>query len=305
MSKSILGFALLIILGSLWGTGYSIARFAVTNGVSPFGYSFWQSLGPAIIIGLIALCSAKGGLKGSHITFYMVCGITGIAIPNTTMYFAAAHLPAGVLAMVVNIVPIFAYPFALALKLETFRWQRLLGIIIAMAGLMMLILPRTSLPPAMAPWVLLTLITPVSFAICTLYIARHRPDGLDAYTLAAGMLISSSILLTPIVLLTDNFYLFHLPLTASDWVILLEIILSSIGYLLLFYLIKLTGPVYYSLVDTVVVLTGLFWGYMIFGEHLNPYTSMALICILSALILMTHQQRVAMLKQPKSSEQQI
>lgn len=304
MTKPLLGFSLLIILGFLWGTGYSIARFAMTNGVTPFGYSFWQSLGPAIIIGLIAvLRRTPGGHKPSHITFYFICGLTGIAVPNTAMYFTAAHLPASVLAMVVNIVPIVAYPLALLLKLENFRWLRLLGIALAICGLMLLILPRASMPAVMVPWILFALITPFSFALCSIYIARYRPDELDTCTLAAGMLISSSILLTPMVFFTHHFYLFHLPLTTPDWVILLEIILSSMGYLLLFYLIKVAGPVYYSLVDTIVVLTGLFWGHMIFGEQLNQYTSMALLFILSALILVTQQQRMALSK-PNPSEQQ-
>ena len=42
-----------MLLGFLWGTAYTIARFVMTNGVNPLGYSFWLSLGPAILIGFI------------------------------------------------------------------------------------------------------------------------------------------------------------------------------------------------------------------------------------------------------------
>lgn len=47
--------ALLIILGIIWGSGYSLAKFAMTNGVSPLGYSLWQSLGPAVILAFFLL----------------------------------------------------------------------------------------------------------------------------------------------------------------------------------------------------------------------------------------------------------
>ena len=50
---------------------------------------------------------------------------------------------------------------------------------------------------------------------------------------------------------------------------------------------------FYSLVDTIVVLTGIFWGYMIFGEVLNRWTGMAVCLILIALLLVTRQQRQA------------
>src|SRR5437870_3124623 len=113
-SKILRNLTTLIALGVIWGTGYSIARFAMTNGVPPLGYSFWQSLGPAVIIGLIAFWSNKTvAFSAAKIRFYLICGLTGIAIPNTSMYFAASHLPASILAMLVNTVPIIAYPMAL------------------------------------------------------------------------------------------------------------------------------------------------------------------------------------------------
>ena len=289
----LLSLMLLILLGTLWGTGYSIARFAMTNGVPPLGYSFWQSLGPAVIIGLIACFRTQPvTLTVARSRFYLISGLTGIVIPNTTMYFAAPHLPAGILAIIVNTVPIIAYPLALMSHLETFNWQRMLGVCLAVCGLIFIILPKSSLPsPEMVPWVLSTLITPISFAICSIYVARYRPVDSDSLSLSAGMLIFSSLLLIPVVFFTNNFYTFHIPLRLPDWVIVLEIILSSIGYILFFQLIKIAGPVYYSLVDTIVVLTGLFWGYIIFDEQLNRWTVSAVLLILFALLLVTRQQK--------------
>lgn len=294
-SQLIISLMILVILGIVWGTGYSIARFAMTNGVPPLGYSFWQSLGPAIFLGLIALYRNQSlRLTAENSRFYLICGLTGVVIPNTSMYFAAAHLPASILAMVVNTVPIVAYPMALLARLEVFNWMRMLGIVLAFCALMLIILPESSLPsPEMAPWVLSTLITPVSFAFCSIYIARYRPQGSDTLSLTAGMLIFSSLLLIPLVLFANSFYVFHFPFTMPDWVIVLEIILSSIGYLLFFQLIKYAGPVFYSLVDTIVVLTGVFWGYIIFGEHLNKWTTTAVCLILNALLLVTCQQKNA------------
>lgn len=284
---------LLLLLGSIWGTGYSIARFAMTHGVPPLGYSFWQSLGPAVVIGLLSLSkSITRKISTSHLRYYFICGLTGIVIPNTSMYFAAPHLPASIMAMVVNTVPIVAYPMALFAGLEQFNFQRLAGIALALVGLTLIILPKASLPsPGMTPWALTTLITPFSFAVCSIYIARFRPEESDSLSLSAGMLIFSSLLLIPLVLVSHSFYSLHLPLTSPDWIILLEIILSSIGYILFFQLIKIAGPVYYSLVDTVVVLTGLFWGYVIFQEKLNEWTGAAVLFILFALLLVTRQQK--------------
>lgn len=293
----------LVILGIVWGTGYSIARFAMMNGVSPLGYGFWQSLGPAVVLGCLAAYRGKLPTLSKNTTpYYFMCGLTGIVIPNTVMYFAAPHLPASILAMVVNTVPIVAYPLALFARLESFNWQRVAGIALALIALMLIILPDTSLPsPEMSRWVLLALITPVSFAVCSIYIARFQPSKIDSLTLSVGMLSVSSALILPLVIGTHSFYLFHFPLTMPDGVVILEIMLSSLGYLLFFQLIRIAGPVYYSLVDTIVVLTGLFWGHVIFGEQLNQWTSLAVYLILMALLLVTRQQRNAAIVHEQSS----
>lgn len=291
-SHTLKSFLILLLLGTLWGTGYSIARYATLNGVPPLGYSFWQSLGPAILIGLLSQFS-RSRLKFSapFLRYYFICGLMGIVIPNTNMYFAAPHLPAGLLAVIVNTVPIVAYPLALFAGLESFNLVRLAGVISAVIGLMLIVVPSSSLPsPDMIPWVIMSLITPLSFAGCAVYIARYRPEKGDSLSLAAGTLIAAaSILVLPIVC-THNFYVFHFPLLTADWVILLEILLSSLGYVLLFQLIKIAGPVYYSLVNAVVALTGLTWGYVIFSEKLNAWTSAAVIFILFALFLVTKRQ---------------
>lgn len=296
-----LSLGLLVLLGFLWGTGYSLARFATTNGVSPLGYSFWQSLGPAILVSAIywtleknAPLSPAAPEKRSPRLYYWVYGLTGIILPNTNMYYAAPHLPAGILAMVVNTVPIFAYLMALAAGVEQFKILRFLGLVLACSGLLFILLPESSLPsPEMLPWVLISLLTPLSFAFCSVYIACTPPRTKHPLSLAAHTLLIASLILAPFVFYTGNFYAFHFPLNITDGVILLEIVLSSFGYVLFFQLIKMAGPVFYSMVDTIVMLTGLFWGHLVFDEKLNHWTGLALVCILLAFFLVTKTQRRA------------
>lgn len=292
-SKPLSAFLILLLLGIIWGTGYSIARYATTNGVSPLGYSFWQSLGPALLIGFLCLLRPQSRLKMSvpHLRYYLICGLTGIVIPNTNMYFAAPHLPAGLLAVIVNTVPIIAYPMALLAGSENFNFLRLSGVLSAVFGIMLIIIPTTSFPfPHMNMWALSALVTPLSFAFCSVYIARFKPTG-DSLSFAAGTLIASTLILLPLVLMNNSFYFFHIPLTLPDVVVLLEILLSSVGYILLFKLISMAGPVYYSLVDTIVALTGLFWGSILFHEQLNHWTLPAILFIFVGLILVTIYRR--------------
>ncbi|MDF2866549.1 MAG: hypothetical protein K0S11_19 [Gammaproteobacteria bacterium] len=286
---------LLVLLGVIWGSGYVIARYATLHGVPPLGYSFWQSLGPAILVSLISWARRLPfDFNRQHLWYFAICGAIGIAIPNTNMYFAAPHLPSGILAVVVNTVPVMIYVLALALKEEKFQVWRFLGIISAVMGLMLIATPGISLPAAsMLPWMLLILLTPVCFALCAIYINRYRPADSSSLVLSAGMLMASSVFLMPVVFAKQDFYLFHWPLTLPDLAVLLEIGLSSLGYVILFELLRIAGSVYYSLVGGIVVITGLFWGWFIFGERLNLYsaTAVGLILIAIALVTFTQQQK--------------
>lgn len=290
MKASKLPLLVLFALGLIWGSGYSIARYAMTHGVPAAGYTFWQSLGPAIILGIISWKYLK--FDKQHIIFYLICGLIGIAIPNTNMYFASAHLPAGLLALIVNIVPILIYPLALMSKQEKFQIIRFMGVMIAIAGVMFLILPKSNLTGIHEiHWLLLGLITPLCFAFFAVFVNPMRPKDSNPLSLAAGMLMAATLILTPCVIATHTFYTPHWPMTLPDKIILLEIMLSSLGYVLFFFLLRIAGPVYYSLVDGVVALTGLFWGSIIFGETFHLWTVISIILILSGILMVTLKQK--------------
>ncbi len=274
---------LLISLGFIWGSGYTLAKFAVTHGVSPLGYAFWQSLGPALFVTSFVLLSQRRFLcDKTQLRHYAVTGLFGIALPNTNMYLVAAHLPAGILAIIVNTVPILTYPLALLWRLEQFRLLRLLGVIAGSIGILGIVIVGSHASMNFNGWACLALLSPLSFAVTALYIHKQQPLQTSAIQLTAGMLLFSTLFLLPLMLYGKGFYSL-LQWNAATAVVILEIILSSIGYILFFILIKRAGAVYYSLVGGIVALTGLFWGYIIYHETLTAIDIYATLLILTAL----------------------
>ncbi|NNM60003.1 MAG: EamA family transporter [Legionellales bacterium] len=287
---------LLTSLGILWGSGYVIARFAVTHGVPAFGYAFWQSLGPAILLILFSLKNNSKKIVFSALPwrFYLVCGLIGIAIPNSTMYFVAKHIPAGMLAIIVNTVPIFIYPLALLFKQESFRWYRMLAVVLGFFGILLLVLRYAAIPDSvLGLWPVLALISPLMFALCSIYIDKQKKVSLSALESAAGMMIMSSILLMPMVLATHSFYPLWPPFSVASWLVILEILLSSLGYVIFFRLIQIAGSVYYGMVGGIVGITGLFWGWLIFGEHPSGTAWLAIVLIVISILWLGIKNRSA------------
>lgn len=288
-AKTVLALIILIVLGFIWGSGYTLAKFAMTNGVPPLGYAFWQSLGPALLLTLFCFSKQSCPLfQPQYWIYFLVCGLVGIAIPNTNMYFIASHIPAGLLAVLVNTVPLLVYPMALIAGQERFDSWRILALLLGMTGIWLIISPTNQ--DLVSGWTLLALISPLAFAFCSIYITAKQPSTLNVLQSASGMLLSASLLLTPLVIQQHAFYPLTLSFTPVERVVLLEIALSSIGYLLFFKLVNLAGPVFYSLTGGIVALTGLFWGFVIFHEKPSSLQSLAIACVLSALFLLSWRQ---------------
>ncbi|OGT97384.1 MAG: hypothetical protein A2298_01165 [Gammaproteobacteria bacterium RIFOXYB2_FULL_38_6] len=140
-------------------------------------------------------------------------------------------------------------------------------------------------------WAWIALITPVSLSLCVIFIAHYRPHNTSSTQLAVGMLLTGAIILLPIMLATHHIYTIFPPINKLDWLIIFSIFLSSAGYFILFELIQHAGPVFYSFVDTVTSLTGLFWGYWIYHETLDWVKGIAIVLILSAIILVSRQTK--------------
>lgn len=289
VSKTIKATVLLTLLGFIWGSGYTLAKFALTHGVSPLGYAFWQSLGPALLLTLVSILTLKSSLfRLDWLPYYFICGLLGIAIPNTNMFFISPHLPAGLLAVLVNTVPILVYPLALLIGQERIDLWRLLAIIIGTTGMLLIIGFHNM--GLYSGWSVLALLSPLGFALCSLYIAARHPPDIHVLQEASGMLLAASLLLLPLIIYKQAFYSLAGPLTLVKQVILLEIILSSLGYLLFFELIRLAGPVFYSLTGGIVALTGLFWGYVVFNETPSILQTIAASLVTSAIFLLSWRQ---------------
>jgi len=290
--QSFQSIGLLLLLGLIWGSGYSIAHFATTHHVPSLGYSFWQSLGPSIFLILLGLIFPKHRIKFDwpHLRYYAILGLFGIAFPNSLMYLASPHLPAGLLAVVVNTVPIFTFLLAISLGVEGFKWFRALGVLLTFGGLLILSWPGNHIfNLSQTHWVWLSLLVPISFAAMAIFAVKYRPNDASDLNIACGMLIFSTIFVAPATFIGHDFYSLHFPLQPQDWAIILEIILSSISYIILFRILQIAGAIFYSLVGGMVSLTGLLWGWVFFHEGLSLASGAAALLIIIGIFVVAYQ----------------
>ncbi len=285
-------FGLLIILGVDWASGYAIAGYCMTHGVNPYGYAFWQSFGPFVLLLLIQIVRRDLWIEKSGAVYALLCGVFGIVIPNLLIYFAAQHIPSGLLTVLANISPIFTYPLALLFRDEKFSLLRMGLIALGLCGVALIILPAQHdlLVELGNGWLYVALLIPLSYAFSAVYLSRFHPGTGSVLNYALWMLMVSTLCVSILAVINRGYYELSFADTNS-LLIVVEIVLSTIGYVLLFFIMRLVGAVYYSLVNAVAAITGVVYGYFLFGQHFSLMTIVAIVIILIAILILTYTQR--------------
>lgn len=280
-------WALLLVAGVSWGATYSLAKIATRDGAHPLGIALWQSVIGAAIIAVVETTRRRRlPLDRWHLGFYLLCGLLGTAIPSTLYFYAAPHLPAGVLAITVALAPLLTFLGAVLLGLDRLALARLTGVVLGIVAVLMIALPETSLPePDAVIWVVAALGAALSYATENVAIARLRPPRTQSLTLLGGMMLLSSLVLLPAVLATGSFVPLAWPWGTVEWVIVGMAVVNVFSYWLFVYLVTATGPVFASQMAYVVTVSGVLWGILIFEERHSAWIWGALAVMLMGLAL--------------------
>lgn len=285
------GLFLLAILGVDWASGYAIAGYCMTHGVSPYGYAFWQSFGPFALLLIIQVVRKDLWLDKKGIMYSFLCGFFGIVLPNLLIYFAASHIPSGLLTVLANVSPIFTYVLAVAFKDEGFSWVRFAVVVLGMVGVGFIIIPNQDLDILNVhhDWFLLALLIPLSYAFSAVYISRFHPGKGNVLAYAMWMLMFATLFTSPLAVINNAYYPLRIH-DMSSWLIIGEILLSTLGYVLLFIILKMFGAVYYTLVNAIAVIAGVCYGVLLFGQSYVFWVFIGIMIVFLSIAALTYLQ---------------
>ncbi len=284
---------LLLFGGGVWGVTFSLAKIATAGGAHPLGITLWTAvLGVIFLLCFLLARRRPLPLGRRFLVFYLVCGLLGTAVPSTLFFYAAAHVPAGVLAIAIASVPILTFAAALAFRLDRMAVRRVLGVLLGLLAVILMMAPDSDRPEASAaPWILVAVLASACYAVENIYIALRRPSGCDAYTILCGMLLMAALVLAPVVMATHSFVPLSWPLEEVELSIIAMAAINVVAYGLFIYLVSSAGPVFASQMAYVVTLSGIVWGIAIFGEQHSLWIWAALAAMMAGLILVTPRAR--------------
>ncbi|MCP4300649.1 MAG: DMT family transporter [Gammaproteobacteria bacterium] len=277
---------LLLFLGGSWGLYFSMLKIAVLSGISYTGILTLSTVGVAIGMSAIALLRRrKPEFTLRHNIFYLVCALTGYLLPMIVELLVIAHMPAGVLALIVSMVPLVTLLLAWMMKTDTINLPRVAGILVGAFAIFAILLPDVHVGEAVAwRWLLLTLVVPVCYAIHHNFTARCWPSGSDSYQVACGEALFAGTLL--VVFAGFNWQWQDVETwNRGHSAILFMAAISLIDIYIYFELIRIKGPIYTSHANYVMVVSGVLWGMVIFSERPSPLVWVSAALLIASLYL--------------------
>ncbi len=289
MGKRLRGLSLLLLMGMAWGLSFSLARIAAGGGIHPFSITFWEALGAGTALILVCLVRRRPfPLSRELVLFYLACGAIGMVVPNAVFFFAAAHVPAGILSISLAVNPLITFLAAAALGLERLAPDRVAGVILGIVAIVLLVGPQQSLPdPAQLPWVLACVAAAACYAAFNVMVSLWRPRGAASFTTTTALFVMAAIQLIPVMAATDSFDLPGWPWTGVEWSLLGLGLINAIAFSLFVYLIETAGPVFTSQTANLVTLFGVLWGIVIFGEQNSTWVWLSLATMMLAIALVS------------------
>jgi drug/metabolite transporter (DMT)-like permease len=279
---------LLFMVGGLWGFFFVLIKTGVTGGLSPMNYLFWFS----IIAGSVSF--VIGRFRGTrprfgrdHMGFYVKASLTRFTFANILLYAAQGKLPVGVMAVVMAFTPIFTYAVSLVLRIERIVLLRFLGIMLGFAGVLLIVVPKSSLPdPALAFWVLAGFGVPLMHGLGYVVMDEsHRPINSDSLSLATGTLFTNATMTAVLILLFDDFQLLAPPFSLGELAMMTHGVIAGVNFYAMFELIRIAGPTYMSQASSLAVGFGVLYGMVLLGERHSLWVWAAIVLILAGVAL--------------------
>lgn len=179
-------------LTALLGGGTSVAvRFSNVE-LAPFWGATIRFAASGLIFWLILLLRRIPIPNARASLVLLLTGFFAVGVSFALLYFAFVEIPASLGSVIISLGPLMTFFLAILHKLEKFRWQSLLGGLIAVTGIAIAV--RAQAGTAVPVLSVLALISGSAIAaegniILKLYSPKSDPIATNALTLTSGLVL--------------------------------------------------------------------------------------------------------------------
>lgn len=272
-------WSLILILAILWGGSFFFIGVTVRE-MTPLTIVLCRVAIAATVLLIVVHARGERMPKSPSVWgVFFVMGALNNLIPFSLIIWSQTHIESSLASILNATTPIFSVILTHFLtREERMTGNRIAGVLIGWLGVTVLIgvdALRDFGIDALSRIAVLG--ASLSYACAAIFGRRFR--GMSVRVVAAGMLMSSTIMMAPLALLIERPW--HL---SPGYITLLALfalatISSALAYLIYFHVLAVSGPTNILLVTFLVPITAILLGYLVLGERLgwNAFAGMGMV----------------------------
>jgi drug/metabolite transporter (DMT)-like permease len=272
-----------LLLATLWSLQFLFLRVAVpVFGTAPVAEGRALFAAAFLLPWAVVFARQQVGLR-EHWKDHLAVGLVNNVLPFVCFALAAAALPAGYLAIINGLVPLWAAVIAAPVLGERFGWRRAAGFALGIAGVALIVnLGPVTLDARTLLGVLAAVAGTALWGWAGVMI-KQRTGRMPPMGLAAGSIAFAAALMAPLWAFTPP---------PSSWtleglgaLLALGTLCSGLAYLPFFTLIRDIGPSRTLTVGLAVPVLGVAWGWLLLDEAVTAPMVLGAALVLAALWL--------------------
>ena len=280
-------YCLIALTGLLWGSAFLLIKIAIVT-IPPYTLTMGRmGVATMALFVVLILRGQQLPLDRNSLALFAFIGLFGSALPFTLINWGEIHIPSGLAAVLMGIMPITTALLAhFFIPDEPFGWRKAIGIFVGFGGLLVLVgIDAVSGFDSSVTAQIAMLCAAAAYAITTTFTRlRVAHPGL---IMATGSSMMGFLWVLPLALVYDRPWSLTPDLMGVSATVLLGLLPSAVGILLFFHLISRVGATIFSQVNYLITLVGAFLGVVFLGEALNWQLISALVLVLSGISIVT------------------
>jgi drug/metabolite transporter (DMT)-like permease len=284
-------FVLLLALSSIWGASYMLIKLGLET-VPPLTLAATRIvLGAAALMTVVRLRRLRlpRGLRAW--TPFAVMAVVGNALPFSLIAWGETRMPSGLTAILLGVVPVSTMVLAHVFTADDrFTANKLMGLGAGFAGLCVLIGPDVL---AGLGGGLSAKLAIVAAALCyaTSIVYARRLRHVPVLVSGACTLSVAALIIVPFSLALESPWQIEPSATSAAALVVLGFVGTGVATMIFFGLTGGAGATFTSLINYLIPLFGVLWGWAVLAERLPAASFFGLALILSGVALVNRGGR--------------
>lgn len=282
-------YLMLLTLGTVWGSSFLFIKLALP-GFDPASLALFRTiLGGGFLIGVAWLMGKRPPRERRLWLALLAIAVVGNALPFVMIKTGQQFIDTSLSAILITTVPLFTLGLAHFFSDDKFTWRKLTGTALGFAGVLVLIGPAAlgGLDSALNGQ-LLVIGGSACFAV-SMIVTRRAMGNVDPAVSAGWSLGLAAALLLPVSFAIGDPLASKPTLVSAFGLLALSLFSTAANILLLFVLIKRTGPNFVAMNNYLSPLVGVTWGAIFLAEPVTWPKIAATLVILSGVAVATWQ----------------